>query len=485
MWALLIPLGIVAFFLAAVTLSAPAAVFAVALLIVFVWVMAGAFTAHMQGVSRHLRGHLGGDYRKAQVVAHVIPTSDRVDFQLALDHLRETGSPVRTVFGVPVGMYEVRNLVGILNGNPSPVPIEWEAYPRALGEEMNCATNAVYLLTHAGRPFLAYVRPRQARSRKQMELEIMALGDGVARECLRLVQEVVRSRTVYRGAMVTLEKSEDRREPYAVRFLELKPVPREAIVLPDELLALVERGVVELRRHAGALRQAGRPTRHGLLFHGPPGTGKTLVARYLARANPGVTTILLTGRQLQFIREACRLARVLAPSLVVFEDIDLVATDRRRNRHTAALHELMDEMDGLGPAADCTFILTTNRPEVLEPALAARPGRVDQAVEFPLPDREARRRLFALYGRGLDLTAADTEPFLDRTEGASPAFIQEWFRKSSLRAILRGETGRPLRLTADDLSLALRELVGSGGRLTRQLLGFATGPSEKNSSEAI
>ena len=48
-------------------------------------------------------------------------------------------------------------------------------------------------------------------------------------------------------------------------------------------------------------------------------------------------------------------------------------------------------------------MLTTNRPDALEPALAARPGRVDLAIEIPLPDAAARRRLIELYGRGLDL----------------------------------------------------------------------------------
>ena len=70
------------------------------------------------------------------------------------------------------------------------------------------------------------------------------------------------------------------------------------------------------------------------------------------------------------------------------------------------LHELMNEMDGLGPQAEVIFLLTTNRPDMLEPALSARPGRIDQAIEFPLPDDGCRRRLFEVYGRGLDLSAA-------------------------------------------------------------------------------
>ena len=69
----------------------------------------------------------------------------------------------------------------------------------------------------------------------------------------------------------------------------------------------------------------------------------------------------------------------------------------------------MNEMDGLGPQAEVIFLLTTNRPEVLEPALSARPGRIDQAIEFPLPDDGCRRRLFELYGRGLDLSGLDLD----------------------------------------------------------------------------
>ena len=50
------------------------------------------------------------------------------------------------------------------------------------------------------------------------------------------------------------------------------------------------------------------------------------------------------------------------------------------------------------------FILTTNRPDQIEPALASRPGRIDQAVEFALPDEEGRTKLTKLYAGGLDVS---------------------------------------------------------------------------------
>jgi ATP-dependent 26S proteasome regulatory subunit len=88
------------------------------------------------------------------------------------------------------------------------------------------------------------------------------------------------------------------------------------------------------------------------------------------------------------IETACRLARLLQPATVILEDVDLIGTQRDRQTvgANALLFELLNQMDGLADDADILFILTTNRPDIVEPALAARPGRVDQAIEIPLPD---------------------------------------------------------------------------------------------------
>jgi hypothetical protein len=65
---------------------------------------------------------------------------------------------------------------------------------------------------------------------------------------------------------------------------------------------------------------------------------------------------------------------------------------------------------------------------------------------------------------------------LDRTDGASPAFIEELFRKAALMAAERGERADPLRLTTADFELAVRELVEFGGALTQHLLGYRADP---------
>lgn len=74
------------------------------------------------------------------------------------------------------------------------------------------------------------------------------------------------------------------------------------------------------------------------------------------------------------------------------------------------------------------FVLTTNPSDLLEPALADRPGRVDQAVEIPLPDADARARLIDPYRGELVLEGVDLGPAVDRTEGVTASFIKELLR---------------------------------------------------------
>jgi len=126
-------------------------------------------------------------------------------------------------------------------------------------------------------------------------------------------------------------------------------------------------------------------------------------------------------------------------------------------------------MDGLDQDQDVLFVLTTNRADLLEPALAARPGRIDQAVELPLPDAHGRRQLLALYGEGLDLTRADADAVVDRLEGVSPAFIRELLRRAALVAAEAGE--ERLHVGDRELRAALEELRRGGDDLTQTLLG--------------
>src|SRR3954465_1928340 len=141
------------------------------------------------------------------------------------------------------------------------------------------------------------------------------------------------------------------------------------------------------------------------------------------------------------------LARLLQPAMIVIEDVDLIARDRDDMGpcEESLLNELLNQMDGLKQDADILFILTTNRPEQLEGALASRPGRIDQAIEVPLPDEIGRSKLVQLYGRGLPLGEAVVSEAARRTKGVSDAFIKELMRRIVQASIARdgGATVEP------------------------------------------
>ena len=132
------------------------------------------------------------------------------------------------------------------------------------------------------------------------------------------------------------------------------------------------------------------------------------------------------------------------------------------------LNKLLNEMDGLRPDSEILFVLTTNRPEALEAALASRPGRVDQAIEFPLPDEEGRTKLVRLYARGMELPEDVVRATVKRTEGVSASFIKELMRRSAQFQLERDGSGG---LSVEDVEAALDELLFSGGSLNRKLLG--------------
>src|SRR5205807_8618845 len=136
--------------------------------------------------------------------------------------------------------------------------------------------------------------------------------------------------------------------------------------------------------------------------------------------------------------------RLFQPSMVVIEDVDLIARERTA-MHTPGeevlLNKLLNEMDGLKPESDILFVLTTNRPEKLEEALAARPGRIDQAIEFPLPDADGRAKLVRLCSRQVEVPEEVARAVVKKSDGVSASFIKELMRRATQFYLEREGTG--------------------------------------------
>jgi transitional endoplasmic reticulum ATPase len=139
------------------------------------------------------------------------------------------------------------------------------------------------------------------------------------------------------------------------------------------------------------------------LFYGPPGCGKTLLAKAVANecsANfisikgPELLTMWF-GESEANVREIFDKARQASPCVLFFDELDSVGVARGSGGGDAGgagdrvMNQLLTEMDGVGGKKNLFFIGATNRPDILDEALV-RPGRLDQLIYIPLPDKPSR-----------------------------------------------------------------------------------------------
>jgi hypothetical protein len=447
-----------------------------------------------------LLDHLGPDAATLPAVSDTVPLYEQVNLQVGVEAwLAASADRSHEVIGI-TNVPQVRfNDVTIGDlvqasadsmygraGIGAPVIMGLPCGPD--GQTRPCVTFGIYLV-RAGESRLAIMLRPAGLGVRHTEVNIQVVGTslGQAEAALREIRALANERSVFRGQMISIgpEVFGPGTGSTPLNFLPRTPVRRDEIVLPAELLADIERQVVGVAAHSRRLLASGQHLKRGVLLHGAPGTGKTHTVRYLLGLLPEVTVIEISGRALGRIREACSVARALQPAIVVVEDVDLIAEERsaRPGEHPL-LFQLLNEMEGLNSAADVTFLLTTNRADLLEPALAARPGRVDLAAELPLPDADARRALLRLYRGNLILDDGDLEAVVERTEGVTAPFLRELLRRAALLAAeTESETAEvaagngAIRVTVAELTAALDALLHSGSAITRALLGGQRAPA--------
>ncbi|MFI5733199.1 AAA family ATPase [Kribbella sp. NPDC051587] len=350
--------------------------------------------------------------------------------------------------------------------------VDYVRVPIDLDEDMDCVAFGFYLGVQGNDRYAALLRaPNQQYGRSTVDLEVLTVDKDAGDRFLKALPELIRKHNVFRGKVVSFEGSEFGQGIGPFRLHPRAEITRDDVVMPEGVLERVEREVIGIAEHRQQMLDAGQHLRRGVLLYGPPGTGKTHTVRYLLSRLPDFTVVLLAGTSIHFISQACSLARMLQPALVVLEDCDLVAEarDYSHGGENPLLFQVLNEMDGLAQDADVAFLLTTNRADLLEPALSQRPGRVDMAVEVPLPDADGRARLLRLYGPALDLPADVVDELVARTEGTTASFMKELVRRTVLLAAQAGTPPGP-----DHIRTAADELLSSRDALTRRLLGATT-----------
>jgi cell division protease FtsH len=427
-----------------------------------------------------LLAHLGPEARELPILTEGLDDWELPNLQLGLDALFARPGWSAELIGLTgrAKRYEQFSLSDLMTDDPwvpAVGPPEYANAPVGPGKSLACLEFGIVLATSPDGPVAVFIRRGQEHGpmmSARLDVQAVAPTAGTAAAFIADLRALMLEHDVYRGQVLTV-KADAHTGGRELIFLERPQLTAEELVLPEGVLDRIGRHVLGPTRHREALLAGGRHLSRGLLLWGPPGTGKTLTVRYLTSVLEDATVVILSGGTLGFVAAFAGLAKRLAPSLVVLEDVDLVAQERMFGPYGSSpvLFELMNEMDGMGEDADVAWVLTTNRADALEPALAARPGRIDLAVELPLPDEKARKSLLALYARGLDLQLSDEASVVARTEGVPASFIKELLRKATLAAAEDGRT----TVTDADVDGVLSELLAETAALTRVLLG-AGGP---------
>lgn len=329
------------------------------------------------------------------------------------------------------------------------------------------------LLSLDGEKFAIYCRVTDRGLKSAFVVSVYAMEEGAGANLLRRFERFESSNSIYRGKIIVPAAS----SYDGVKSLEIAEVGESSwgeLVLDRTAFQRLRENTVEHVAMTDMLRHNGFEVKRGVLLHGAPGTGKSLACRIIAGELPGFTTVLVAGQNLEAPAEVFQLARKYEPALLIFEDIDLIGTDRAENSLKSALGELMNELDGVAARDEVYVLFTTNHLHLLEEALSQRPGRVDTVIEFPLPGRALRQRLIEQYAGKARLVVDDIQPLLDATQDQTPVFIKEVLRKALVLGARNGavdDEGR-VTITCTEIMAAILDYRDENNGTAKKIIGF-------------
>lgn len=209
----------------------------------------------------------------------------------------------------------------------------------------------------------------------------------------------------------------------------------DVILHPDTRLAL-RRNCIDLLAYSELYKANKIPLRRGIVLHGPPGTGKTSIGRALAQ-QCNATFILCTPGMLvepKDVRRVFKWARRFAPTILFFEDVDMVAGNRHDGGRGGVLGEFLSGLDGLDSSGGVITIATTNDLRSIESALKDRPNRFDCVLEIGALQKEQRLEYLQRWsqrntaGTALSGHEFNAERIAEKTNGFTGAQMQELCR---------------------------------------------------------
>ncbi len=239
-------------------------------------------------------------------------------------------------------------------------------------------------------------------------------------------------------------------EPSAMRevLIELPDVHWDDIGGLDEAKQGLREAVEWPLKYPDSFSRIGIEPPRGILLYGPPGTGKTLLARAVATESEA-NFISVKGPELlskwigeseRGVRETFRKAKMAAPTIIFFDEIDALVPTRGSgygdtNVTERVISQLLTEVDGLEKLEKVVVIGATNRPDLVDPALL-RPGRIDRLVLISAPNKKARLEILKIHTKNMPLTKdVDLGHIAKEADGYSGSDLASLCREAAMLAL--------------------------------------------------
>lgn len=206
--------------------------------------------------------------------------------------------------------------------------------------------------------------------------------------------------------------------------------------------------IVDFLKSPEKFQKLGGRVPKGVLLNGPPGTGKTLLARAIA-GEAGVAFYSVNGSEFiqmfvgvgaSRVRDLFATAKQNSPGIIFIDEIDAVGRQRGaglgggHDEREQTLNQILSEMDGFSPTESVIVVASTNRPDVLDPALL-RPGRFDRHITVGRPTLKGREEILKVHVRDVPLDAdVDLHRIAEATVGLTGADLRNIVNEAALWA---------------------------------------------------
>lgn len=227
------------------------------------------------------------------------------------------------------------------------------------------------------------------------------------------------------------------------RIMPISKYDWDDIVLAGDLAQRIKSELEGVIRCAKDLNRHGLNNKKGFILAGDPGNGKTLLLKILANTIDVTCIMMPFNRRPEELDMPAlfRLARELAPTILILEDIDLYGKERDEGGSPERLGELMNELDGMVDNKEIIVFATTNNLFKVEKALQSRPGRFDRIYKIMNPDFEGRMKILTHFVNKVpnNITKENMGTLAEEFAGYSGAYLKELINSGFAQAIIRDD----------------------------------------------